>query len=89
MVEAHLDPHLLGRAVRQGLLERLQRGVYRATTREMTSHEDLLELSLRLPYAVVCLESALSVHGLTTANPKRLHLAVRRIRRVPPSSTRH
>ena len=83
VVQAHLDPHLLGQAVRRGLLERLQRGVYRATTREMTSHEDLLEVSLRLPYAVVCLESALAFHGLTTANPKCVHLAVPRTRRVP------
>jgi Transcriptional regulator, AbiEi antitoxin len=81
--EAGIAPHLLTRWVREGKLERVQRGVYRSPEAETLAHEDLLEVSLRMPYGVVCLRSALSFHGLTTYSPKVIDLAVPQ-NRYPP-----
>ena len=71
-----IDAHLLGRWVREGRLERVQRGVYRQVNAPPSGFEDLVEVQLRIPYAVVCLRSALSFHQLTTFIPKAVEIAV-------------
>lgn len=81
--QAGLDPHTLGQAVRQGQLERLQRGVYRAVNTAPLGHDDLLEVQLRFPHARPCLLSALAFHGLTVQNPGSVEVAVPRGRRAP------
>ena len=84
--EANLDPHLLTRLVQSGEIERIQRGVYRLIDAPMYAHEGLLEVSLRIPYGVVCLSTALAFHGLTTFIPKAIHLAVPQKRKPPKLS---
>ena len=81
--EAGIEPHQLTKWVREGKLERLQRGVYRSPDAPWLSHEDWLELTLRIPYAVLCLRSALAFHGLTTYIPKVVDIAVPQ-NRYPP-----
>lgn len=81
--EAGLDPYILTRWLRQGRLERLQRGVYRAVGARPGLHEVLLEVQLRIPYGVICLISALAFHGLTRFVPDAVHIAVPRERKPP------
>lgn len=81
--EAGLEPHVLSLSVETGQSERVQRGVYRLVDAPLQNHEDLLEVSLRIPYGVVCLSSALAFHGLTTFIPKKIHLAVPQKRKPP------
>jgi predicted transcriptional regulator of viral defense system len=83
MDEAGLEPHLLSHSVETGQSERVQRGVYRLVNAPLQNHGDLLEVSLRIPYGVVCLSSALAFHGLTTFIPKRISLAVPQKRKPP------
>ena len=71
--EAGLEPKLLSYLVAKGEAERVQRGVYRWTDAPLQTHEDLLEVSLRIPYGIICLASALAFHGLTTFIPKTIH----------------
>lgn len=78
-----IDAHLLGRWVREGRLERVQRGVYRQVNAPLSGFEDLVEVQLRIPYAVVCLRSALSFHQLTTFIPKAVEIAVPQKARPP------
>ena len=73
---AEINPQLLTKLTRLGRIERLQRGVYRWADAPMQNNEDFIELSLRIPYAVICLDSALAFHKLTTFIPKKIHLAV-------------
>lgn len=80
---AGLDPHILVRWLRQGRAQRLQRGVYRVAAAPPINHEELLEVQLRIPYAVICLVSALAFHGLTTHVPKAVTIAVPRGRKPP------
>ncbi|WP_027482297.1 type IV toxin-antitoxin system AbiEi family antitoxin domain-containing protein [Deinococcus pimensis] len=78
---ARLPRVALTRLARQGVITRVERGVYRlsdlhdlpTTFAEAT---DLLEVQLRYPFARPCLISALHLHGLTTTRPARLQLAV-------------
>ncbi len=66
----------LTRAVRQGLLQRLGRGLYGLPSRRVSQHATLAEAAARLPKGVICLLSALRFHGLTTQAPQEVWIAI-------------
>ncbi len=83
VVDAGLRPRTLSRLINEGRVERVQRGVYRLSDAPMQTAEELLELHLRVPHAVVCLTSALAYHRLSTVAPLEVHLAISRTARTP------
>jgi predicted transcriptional regulator of viral defense system len=83
VVDAGLRPRTLSRLIGEGRVERVQRGVYRLSDAPMQTAEELLELHLRVPHAVVCLTSALAYHRLSTVAPLEVHLAISRTARTP------
>jgi predicted transcriptional regulator of viral defense system len=66
----------LTRAVRQGQLEHIGRGLYGLPGREVSAHGSLAEVARRVPKGVVCLLTALRFHGLTTQAPFEVWLAI-------------
>ncbi len=66
-----------------GALTQLSRGVYRWAALPMIDDPDLVVVAKRIPKAVVCLISALAMHGLTTQIPHVVHLALPRTARRP------
>lgn len=75
---ARISPRDLARLREAGAIEELSRGVYRRADAEPTAHLDLLAVCARVPHAVVCGESALSLHELIDDIPHKVHIAVRR-----------
>jgi predicted transcriptional regulator of viral defense system len=73
----------LTRLVRQGRLERVGRGLYASPGRLASEHGSMAEVAHRHSQAVVCLLSALRVHGLTTQSPFELWLAIPNKSRAP------
>ena len=67
---------VLSRLVAAGKLERVARGVYSLPGRALSEHRSLAEVALRAPRGVVCLLSALRVHGIGTQAPFELWLAI-------------
>jgi predicted transcriptional regulator of viral defense system len=67
---------VLTRLVGAGKLERVARGVYSLPGRELSEHRSLAEVALRVPRGVVCLLSALRVHGIGTQAPFEVWLAI-------------
>ena len=61
-----IDSRTLRRLVDNGAVERVARGLYRVADAEPTEHYTLAAVCARVPDAIVCLLSALSVHELTT-----------------------
>ncbi len=61
-----VDSRALRRLVGSGSIERVARGLYRVAEAEPTQHYTLAAVCARVPSAIVCLLSALSVHELTT-----------------------
>ena len=61
-----VDPRALRRLVGDGSVEHVARGLYRVAAAEPTEHYTLAAVCSRVPDAIVCLLSALSVHELTT-----------------------
>ena len=76
LAERSLPTVALTRLVAAGKLERVARGVYSLPGRALSEHRSLAEVSLRVPQGVVCLLSALRVHGIGTQAPFEVWLAI-------------
>lgn len=66
----------LSRLVATGRLERVARGLYSLPGRPLSEHRSLAEVALRVPQGVVCLLSALRVHGIGTQAPFEVWMAI-------------
>jgi len=73
----------LTRLVQAGKLERLARGMYGLPGTSVSEHRSLAEVALRVPRGVVCLLSALRVHGIGTQAPFEVWLALPHRAAVP------
>jgi predicted transcriptional regulator of viral defense system len=69
--------------VRSGAVERVSRGLYRLADAEPTEHYTLAAVCARVPAAVVCLLSALRVHGVGSRLPAEVWLAIPHKARAP------
>lgn len=59
-----------------GVLERLDRGLYRLAELPPLSNPDLVVVALKIPDGVICLVSALAFHELTTVIPPAVDVAL-------------
>lgn len=73
----------LRRLCERGLLERVDRGLYRLPEAPVTEMHSLVEVARRVPHATVALLSALQVHGLTTEAPHAVWILIDRHARTP------
>ena len=73
----------LKRLVDRGELEQVDRGLYRLAQAPLTELSTLAEVTRRVPHAIVCLLSALQVHGLSTELPHAVWVLIERHARYP------
>lgn len=66
------------RALVNGDIERVGRGLYRPANAEPSTHTALAEVSKMAPKAVICLVSALAFHELTDQLPRKVWIAIDR-----------
>ena len=83
LAEAGLTRDQLRALVRTGDVERIGRGLYRLSEVEATENYSLAMACARVPNSVVCLLSALRVHGIGTQSPAAIWLAIPHKARVP------
>lgn len=76
----------LRRLVLAGKLEHVARGIYSSPSSSVTEHRTLVEVSRKVPQAIICLSSALRFHNLTTENPFEVWMALKRGAWSPKSS---
>ncbi|WP_339898340.1 type IV toxin-antitoxin system AbiEi family antitoxin domain-containing protein [uncultured Gilvimarinus sp.] len=76
----------LTRMVREGMLIRIERGLYAPKSRNISEHSSLIEATSKCPQGIVCLLSALRVHNLTTQSPFEIWLAIPHKGRAPKMS---
>lgn len=67
----------------EGVVERLSRGVYRLASMPGLEAPDLVAVTTRVPGGVVCLNSALAFHELTTQIPHAVGIAIPRGAEAP------
>lgn len=73
----------LKRLCDRGILERVDRGLYRLVDAPITELTTLAEVAKRVPHAVICLLTALQFHGLTTESPHAVWILMDRRARRP------
>jgi predicted transcriptional regulator of viral defense system len=78
-----LNFETLKRLTANGAIERVSRGLYRLRDAEMTEHYSIAAVCARAPRAVVCLLSALNIHGIGTQVPHEVWIAIDRKARKP------
>ena len=81
--ERGLPTVALTRLVRQGLLQRVGRGLYAIPDWPVSEHAALAKLASKHPQAIICLLSALRLHELTTQSPFEVWLAIPNKARSP------
>jgi predicted transcriptional regulator of viral defense system len=77
----------LKRLCDRGLLEQVDRGLYRLADAPASELSSLAEVAKRVPHAVICLLSALALHGLTTETPHAVWVLIDRHARLPKLAT--
>jgi predicted transcriptional regulator of viral defense system len=71
-----IAPVYLTRLVRSGALVRVGRGLYSLADGAPTAERTVVEAARHVPRGVVCLLSALRLHGLTTQMPPAVWMAI-------------
>ncbi|RVT90410.1 type IV toxin-antitoxin system AbiEi family antitoxin domain-containing protein [Sphingomonas crocodyli] len=66
----------LSRMEKDGIIQRLSRGLYQRSDAATDINHDLAEAAKRVPKGVICLTSALAFHELTDQIPHRIWLAI-------------
>jgi predicted transcriptional regulator of viral defense system len=69
--------------VAEGKVEYLEKGLYRLRAIEPTEHETIAMVASAIPQAIICLLTALSVHGIGTQLPHEVWIALDRKARKP------
>lgn len=83
--------HRLRQLEAEEAVERIGRGLYRLAEAEPTEQYSLASVCARVPNSIVCLLSALQVHGIGTQLPREVWIAIphkARLPKVPESSIR-
>lgn len=83
LAQHELPTIVLSRLVAAGKLERVARGVYGLPGQVISEHRSLAEVALRVPQGVVCLLSALRVHGIGTQAPFEVWFAIENRASIP------
>jgi predicted transcriptional regulator of viral defense system len=84
--QADIPRAYLRRLCDRGLLEQVDRGIYRLADAPVTELHTLAEVALRVPHAIICLLSALQLHELTTEVPHAVWVMIGRRARMPKLS---
>lgn len=81
--DAGIPRAYLRRLSDRGLLEQVDRGLYRLADASVNELSTLAQVNKRVPHGVICLLSALQVHGMTTEAPHAVWLLIDRRARTP------
>ena len=73
---AGIGPQTIARAVEDGEIDRISRGLYQRSEADIEEHHVLAEAAARVPKGVIALTSALAFHGLTDQMPRKIWIAI-------------
>lgn len=76
MRKAGITPSMISRAVKEGDLFRIARGLYQRADGELSAGQSLAEASKLVPKGVIALTSALVFHELTDQLPRKVWMAI-------------
>ncbi len=72
-----IHPRTLYAMREKGVVEPMERGLYRLSEAELPTQPDLTTVAIKIPQGVLCLISALSFHEITTQIPHVIDIALK------------
>lgn len=78
IMEAGYDKARLRGSLNRGLVQKVDRGLYRLSSGATLSNPDLVAASIKVPKGVVCMLSALAFHEATNEIPRSVDIAILR-----------
>jgi predicted transcriptional regulator of viral defense system len=86
--ERGLPGMALQRLLKKGKVQKVERGLYvLANSERVTEFQSFAEACKRVPQGIICLLSALVIHGITTQLPSEIWMAIHRKTRRPKIET--
>ncbi len=82
-VQTGIHRKMLYAMLDNGVIEKLDRGLYRLSELPPLGNLDLVSVARKVPTGVICLISALSFHELTTQIPHEVYIALKRGTETP------
>lgn len=76
LVRRGLHPQQIKRMHQRGILKKITRGLYCTSEMHTGEYHDIAVVTSRVPQGVICLISALQIHGLTTQLPREVWIAI-------------
>ena len=73
---AGIAAETIARAVEEGDIDRIARGLYQGGDADINADQNLAEVAKRIPKGVIAMVSALAYHGLTDQMPRRVWVAI-------------
>ena len=73
---AGIAAETIARAVDEGDIDRIARGLYQGGDADINADQNLAEVAKRIPIGVIAMVSALAYHGLTDQMPRRVWVAI-------------
>ena len=83
MVKKGVSTREIHKMKSSGELVAIKRGLYRVAKKTVSEYQDFVDVAQAAPGGVICLESGLAYHDLTTFNPTYVSVAVRKGSRIP------
>jgi len=77
-LEAGIHPRTLYTMRDEGIVEQMNRGLFRLVDASPLGNPDLVNIALKIPNAVICLVSALAFHNMTTQVPHDVYIAIQK-----------
>ena len=74
--EAGVDGKTIARAVDDGEINRISRGLYQTADADIDADQSLAEIAKRIPNGVIAMFSALAFHELTDQMPRKVWVAI-------------
>jgi predicted transcriptional regulator of viral defense system len=78
IIRAGFDKANIRNEINHGLVQKIDRGLYRLASGDTFSHPDLVAAAIKIPKGVVCLLSALAFHQATNEIPRNVDMAIPR-----------
>jgi len=76
--EKGIHPDTIRKLVNEKKIEKVKAGLYKLTNMPILSNQGMIDISMSMPKAVVCLHSALAYYELTTTMPDRIMIGLPR-----------
>ena len=83
LISKGISPTTISRMIAKGDIVRVSRGLYHSTDIQLGEMQGIAKAAMQIPNGVICLTSALFLHGVIKEKPETIWVAVKKNSWVP------